>query len=301
MALAAGLAAVVVVGAGGFLLGRGTTERPPAVAAPRPVAQPAADPGLEEEQGDGGVLSRADVLALAATAADATASGRWASPKAIEELKAAEGRRFEIGLPFGCSGPVAEGSEVPTGWRYDEAEGVLRVRATPLAWTPEDWGTAAGPVEAEAIEGFWVARPWISGEACPDVSANAPRAGTEAVTLPGQTLAVAQFFTADGPRRGRRDGRAYQTSVKIAPESFDSAAGFRLRLSGRIGRTPGGTPVLCRQSGGAEQRPICVIAVILDEVSIVRGDDGATLATWNVDGQATEEGADISAAQKTDR
>lgn len=286
---------MLLVGAGGFLLGRGTTGREPAIAPPSPVAAPgsvavpapASPPAGEEPRG---ILGRADLLALAATAADAAASGRDASA----ELRPAAGRRFAMRLPFGCAGPAGEGSEAATGWRYDEGEGVLRVRAAPITWMAEDWRTAAGPVAADAIEGFWVSRPWTSSEACPSVSGNPLAAGTEAVTLPGQTLGVAQFFTADGSRQGRRDGRAFETSARIAPEAVNAGAGFRLRLSGRIDRIPAigqaaNRPVLCRQPGGPEQRPICVIAVTLDEVAIERGADGEALATWNIDGQEAPE------------
>lgn len=278
LALASGMAAILIVGGGGFLLGRSTSERPAVVASPLPIVVPAPAPSPITTDAARRVLNRADLIALAATAADAASAGR-ATPA---EIISAEGRRFEVRLPFGCGGPAAKGSDAAMRWRYDENEGVLRVHVAPVVWAPEDWWTAPPP-SVEAIEGFWIARPWSSSEACPAATGEASVAGAESVTLPGQTLAVAQVFVAGGARQGRRDGKPFETSARLAPDSFDGSRGLRVRLAGRIGGVPGGGPALCRQPGGAEQRPICVIAVAIDEVAIEHPVTGETLATWSVD------------------
>src|SRR5699024_1393178 len=108
----------------------------------------------------------------------------------------------------------------------------------------------------EAIEGFWIRRPWTSSEDCP-VGGNRPTAlGVEPVMLPGQTLALGQIFFADGARRGRRNDAPYETSVRVPENELDASEGFRLRIRGRIVRTRGIGPIQCPQPTNSEQRPI---------------------------------------------
>jgi len=65
--------------------------------------------------------------------------------------------------------------------------------------------------------------------------------------------------------------------------ALDTSRGFRLRISGRIARLPGTGAVRCHQPSGAEQRPICLVGVSIDEVAIDNPASGETLATWNID------------------
>lgn len=280
LALAGALAAALIVGGAGFLLGRGTSERTQVVVAP-PVAAPAPVPTPEPEPALRGALGRADLIALAAAAADAAAAGRDPG----NEIAAADGRRFEVRLPFGCAGPAGEDSNAAMRWRYDTEDQALRIHVAPVTWTAQDWwaGEAAGGVEA--VEGFWITRPWTSSEACPSGGDRPAATGAEPVTLPGQTLALGQIFFADGARSGRRDGEAYETVVRVPEDALDASDGFRLRLSGRIARTRGAGPVRCRQPAGPEQRPICLVSVVLDEVAVENPATAATLATWSVSGR----------------
>jgi hypothetical protein len=275
LALAGALLAAIAVGGAGFLLGRSTSERPPAAIAP-PVAGPAPKPAPEPVVG--GVLGRADLIALAAAAADAAAAGREPGPGIAQ----ADGRRFELRLPFGCDGPSGEGDAAPMRWRYDPKDQALRIAVEPSAWTAPDWWPADGAGDVEAVEGFWVERPWTSSEACPQGGDRPAPGGTEAVTLPGQTLAVGQIFLADSGRGGRRDGKPYEAVVRVAEDRLDPSGGFRLRISGRIARAGNAGPVHCRQPAGPEQRPICLVSVVVDEVAVENPASGETLATWNV-------------------
>lgn len=283
VALAIGVAAVILVGGGGFLLGRVTTERPPAIVTPAPVAKPT--PAPEPEPATRGVLGRADLIALATLAADATASGR--EPAA--ELADADGRRFEIRLPFGCDGPAGENSNAAMRWRYDAEEEALRFHVAPFIWTAEDWWREGAPDGIEAIEGFWITRPWTSSEGCPTGGDRPVATGAEPVTLPGQTLALGQVFFSEGARGGRRGDQPYQSVIRMAEDELDGSAGFRLRLSGRIARMAGAGTVRCRQPAGPEQRPICLIGMALDEVAIENPANGETLATWSVAQRAAPE------------
>lgn len=273
LVLAGALGAAIAVGGAGFLLGRATSERPPAAAAP-PVAL--AVPKPPPESVASGVLGRADLIALAAAAADAAAAGRDPGP----EIAQADGRRFELRLPFGCSGPAGEDGAGAMGWRYDSKEQALRIQVDPNIWTAQDWWPADAASGVEAIEGFWIERSWTSSEACPEGRPAA--AGAESVTLPGQTLALGQVFLAESGRGGRRDGKPYETVVPVAEDQLDTSRGFRLRISGRVARTGNAGLVRCRQPAGPEQRPICLVSVVMDEVAVENSASDAVLATWSL-------------------
>lgn len=284
LALAGGIAAVLIVGGGGFLLGRGTSERQVIIAPQPPAARPPAIIAPPAEVAAKDTLTRTDLIALAAKATDAFAAGGSAPSEVLE----AAGRRFDIRLPFGCEGSTGKDSAAPMRWRYDADRKALRLHVAPTSWAIEDWwpDSAAAPKTIDGIEGFWITRPWTGSETCPP-GGQPVAAGMTPLTLPGQTLAVAQFFSADDARQGRRDGKAFETVLKVEPDALQTAQGFRLRITGRITNIPGGGPALCRQTAGAEQRPICVIATEVSEVAIENGATGAVLATWSTDRKGT--------------
>ncbi len=171
------------------------------------------------------------------------------------------------------------------GWRYDSENEVLRVRIAPSRWTAEDWSAAGSGAQVEAIEGFWIPRPWMSSESCPKTGDRSGPPGSEPVTLPGQTLAIGQVFFAGGARGGRRDGEPYGATIRLSEDALDTSMGFRLRLAGRISRAQGLGPVRCRQPAGPEQRPICLVSVTMDEVAIENPATNEILATWTLDGR----------------
>ena len=284
IALAGGLAAAILVGGAGFLIGRGTTERAPVVVAPAPVTPLATV--TPEPPPERGVLGRPELIALAAAAADAAAAGR--DPAAA--IGEAEGRRFELRLPFGCNGPAGEASTAAMRWRYDAEDNALRLHVAPAVWAADDWWASSAPSGIEAIEGFWIMRPWTSGEACPPGGDRPAAVGVDPVTLPGQTLAIGQIFSAEGARGGRRDGKAYEAVVRVPKDELDTSGGFRLRVSGRIARIANAGAVRCQQPAGPEQRPICLVGVVMDEVAIENPANGETLATWTVAQRDASEG-----------
>ena len=275
LALTGALAAAIAVGGAGFLLGRATSERPPVAVAP-PAAAPAPKP--VPEPAAIGILGRADLIALAAAAADAAAAGREPGP----EIAQADGRRFELRLPFGCTGPAGDDSAAPLRWRFDPKAQALRINVDPVAWTAQDWWPAGEAGGVEGIEGFWIARPWTSSEACPPGGDRPAAAGTEPVTLPGQTLALGQIFLAEGGRGARRDGKPYEAVIRVAEGDLKASQGFRVRITGRVARSGSFGPVRCRQPAGPEQRPICLVGVAIDEVAVENSASGETLATWSV-------------------
>lgn len=273
LAIAASLAAIVIVGGAGFLFGRSTvpalTPATPPAAAPAPALPEKPEPTTEN------TLGRSDLIALGNASAQAAADRAALPGDMLERV----GRRFELLLPFGCDGPAAANSEAPLRWRYDTAASALRIHVAPVTWVPGDWWPdPSAPIEA--MEGFWIERPWSSRETCSSPAADALTPGIEPVTLPGQTLAIVQLISRDTPRQIRRDGKPYEAVVRLAPDPVDRDRGLRIRVAGRIGRFPDGQPVRCRQPGGREQRPICLVAVTTEEVAIENPATGETLAEW---------------------
>jgi hypothetical protein len=281
--IASAILAAIAVGAAGFLFGRSTVEpthAPPAVTPAQPISSPAPAPVLPTVQRP---LSRAELIAAANSAADAFAAGR-PLPESVTGLV---GRDFELRLPFGCPGASQLGAGA-LSVQYDQAAETLRARAEPVRWVPQEWlpnqenMPEAAPV-AESIEGFWIPRPWTSSEACPPT--RPASTGVEVSPVPAeQTLGIAQFFTADESRVGRRDGKAYQAVESVAPGALEMGRGLHLRLRGKLARAPGGGPILCRAPSAT--RPTCLLVVAFDEVAIELA--GASLATWDVSSQTRE-------------
>ncbi len=275
--------ALIAAGAGGFALGRnsaGTLAAPPAAPPPAPAAPPEPIAVLPADQPP---LARAGLIAAAARAADAFAAGQ----KLPTELTELAGRDFDVRLPFNCPGGPPAGSSGLSA-EYDNTAEALRVRAEPVSWSPEEWlaraaggGEAAGKVDA--IEGFWIARPWTSSEACPPATP-APPAGQAEPAEAERTLGIAQIFTTESSRVGRRDGEAYQAVEPVTAGALDVSLGLQLRLRGKLARAPGGAPILCRAASG--MRPACLVIVALDQVAIENPATGATLATWDVSSQS---------------
>lgn len=244
---------------------RAAPEAPDAATVP---AEPVKPPVLAPVP----VLDRAQLIAAADRAAAAFALGR----PAPEENVALAGRRFVLALPFGCGGPAAAADALGEfGWFHDEARGTLRAQATPQVWTEAPWAAAlAGSGEVEAIEGFWIRRPWMRDAACP--------AGTSDVgdpTLPNETVGIARLFAPDSRRATRRNGEPYRLTAKMAAEELPDARGLRLVVEGRLAADPARAPVAC-WSRGPDQRPICILIGQFERVAIVAPGSGKALAEW---------------------
>lgn len=259
--MAAGVIAVAL-GAGGYLLGRGSVEAlpPPAPEAPVVIrnAQPVQVPDV--------LLQRADLIRLATASADAAAGG----PKVEDSLA---GRRFVIRIPFGCAGPTPD-PEAPFGWSYDAEQQTLRVRVTPQQWAEVPW--VAGKLQdrdVESVEGFWLPRPWTRSEACPAQQSASP--GERA-----SSLGIAQFFAAGSSRVGRHE--ELELVERVPPEELRAGAGFLLLLEGRVARVPGGEETVLCHAAGAYERPICLVAAEFDRVAIENPATQQTLAQWQL-------------------
>ena len=271
LAIAAGLAAFIAIGAGGFLLGRDTAPKAPP---PAPAPVTVIPPPIPVQPQSPRLWGRAEISDLARRAADALSSGQ----PLPDDIAAAVGQRFDLSLPFGCSGPADKDSTAPMRWRYDEAAGILRVHVRPIAWKAADF---ALPAEGDGYdaEGFWMQRPWSTSDQCPAPAKAASPQQEDAAPAPDQSLALAQFGQNDGNDLWRH-GRPFEKVLRLAAEDFDPSRGLRLRLIGRIEQVPGNGPVHCVQPLGLEQRPACVIAMTLREVRMEIAGAAAPIAIW---------------------
>lgn len=224
-------------------------------------------------------LSRADLVKAAAEAASAYAAGTV--PTDADPLA---GRSFSVRLPFGCSGPVPgdaernEGSGLAT-WAWAPDRAAIRLRMTPSDWTGSALLAEAGTADKwEAVEGFWIPRPWLTSDTCPLVQADPLQAG--APTISPQTVGLAAVFETGGSRRGRRNGRAYEHVIRPTDEAplASPKGGYRMLLEGRITAFPSGRAVTCR-APGPDQRPVCIVAAQLDRVAF-EDSSGDMLSEW---------------------
>jgi hypothetical protein len=235
-------------------------EQAPEPAAPDPPK--AAAVGVPAPE----VLDRAELLVAVGSAAAAFAAG--APPP--QQAAALEGRRFALKLPFGCGWPQTEAGR--TGYRLDPVRGTLKVTvaAEDLSKTP--WAALlADGREVEAVEGFWIRRPWMAAEACPAVAARPGGAPSPEV------VGLAEVFVAGGSRVLRRGARAYEVTRRHPGDRPPPAGGFRVAVEGRIAQA-GGRPIRC-SADHPDQRPVCLALVEFDRVAIEDA-AGETLGAW---------------------
>jgi hypothetical protein len=250
------------------------------------IPLPAPEPPIQREQ----------LLLAAMKAASAYATG--ADDSAIQ--KELIDRKFEFRIRFGCADEAQDSPNAPFYWKLDHASGALKVRVTPRLSADDPPVKALAGEAFETVEGFWVRRPWLLTPTCPvtDVtpadspnqptgqspgaSANSGAAATAATSREAavrQTLGIAQFFTANGPRTMRRSGRPYEATKKLAAGDVPRG-GFDFVLTGRLAPLPNGRIIACTHSP-VEERPSCIVSVEFGKVSIERADTHEQLALWS--------------------
>jgi len=255
-------------------------------------------------------MGRAALLQAVAQAASAEAGGLDDG----EVQRKLDGQQFEVRLRFGCRGPTdsAAAKTKTLSWRFDEKDRTLRLRATPDLSRDQPLPGLVAADAFEAVEGFWIPRPWLLQPGCPVVPAPvpvqmpqtakppkspaAPKAveGTKppteadsASSAPAATVqhrvGIAQFFSETDSRTLRRDGRPYEATKSLAEGQAPSPQGYDLVLSGRLKRLPDGRVIACRVEQ-AEQPPQCIVSADFDRVWIERPDTKETIAEWSAGG-----------------
>lgn len=245
--------------------------------APSPAPAPTATPVVTVAPAP--TLDRAGLLQAMDEAASAFSGGREVTDASLV------GRRFLVRQAFGCGAPAAS----PAGAPLQGLAGLTRGaagRTLKLALAPGDW-TASPPFPDavgawEAAEGFWLSWPWLRGDGCPRVP-DSRSAADETTVLPPhspQTAGLAAVFEKEGSRLGRRNGRAYEFTIRgegdLSP--VPSPAGYRFVLEGRMAAFEDGSAIRCR-APGPEQRPACIGAVRLERVAFETA-EGKVLSEW---------------------
>lgn len=265
---------VVAAAAVGLLLASCQRDAEPVAPPPEPTG-PATKGSVSPPLNP--ALDRRELLAAVARAASDYAAG--VAPAASNPLV---GRQFDIRLAFGCEGaetPPADGAgDGLARWSWGPDRETIRLSLTPGDWARSALIAGAGQDQWEAVEGFWVSRPWMTADGCPSIRAD-PLASGPAAASP-QTVGLAAVFETGGSRLGRRNGRAYAHTIRQAGDAPLIAldAGYRVRLQGRVAAFPDGRAIRCR-AANPNQRPVCVAAIQLDRVAFETATGGA-LSEW---------------------
>lgn len=243
-------------------------------------------------------VDRAALLAAVAEAASAAAAGTTVAP----ELRALDGRQFEVRIRFGCRGPSTEATSNWLSWSYDPESRIVRVQARPTISGDEPLVARIAGEDVEAAEGFWIPRPWLLQPVCPAAAAvqsavereppqsNAVAAagtaaddeddGERSEPLPiRQRVGIAQFFTETDSRTGRRDDRPYQARHTLDEGQAIGSQGFNLVLSGRLRAVPGRGVIEC-SAANADSPPDCIVSAEFQRVWIEQPETREVIADW---------------------
>lgn len=230
-------------------------------------------------------LDREEILRAVGKAASAAALGQ----DDRDEQRELDGDRFAIRLRFGCPSSEPPVENGPFSVRYDSERRKLQVRASPDLTGGEPWIAALDGNGIEAVEGFWMRRPWLLSAGC-QVSGQAPTTAppqdtdgsSQPMPIAGNEwrVGIAQFFKATESRTRRRDSRAYEVTKILADGQAAPTHGFDLILSGRLRQLPSGQVIVCNVAS-RRLPPECVVSVSYDQVRIERADTQETLAEWS--------------------
>lgn len=220
-------------------------------------------------------LDRAALLAAVAGAADAVASGAALPPSNA----ALTGRSFILRMPFGCGGEMVDDEKQKSwaGWTFNPKSRALRLTARPSEFAEAEWvKQLAGEMPFDAVEGFWIRRPWTRADQC---GAGDGALSDAALSGPAQRLAIAQFYSPQGSRTLRRGVRPYSSTIKLEEGQSPSSSGYQIQLEGKLSGFADGQPVHCIQQDPAIA-PRCLIAVQFERVAFVAPGSDDSIVEW---------------------
>jgi hypothetical protein len=128
----------------------------------------------------------------------------------------------------------------------------------------------------EAVEGFWIPRPWQNGDRCPARTADPLQA--EPPTPSPQTVGLATVFGPNSSRLNRRGERPYELTLPVS-DAARPTQGLQLVLEGRLTALPDGRLIACR-SASPDQRPVCLIGAQIDRVAVRDPASQRSLGEW---------------------
>ena len=252
------------------------------------VEEPVPEPVLPAAPGQ---LDRRALLLAVADAASAAGLGRDDSAKQRE----LDGKPFEVRIRFGCPAEAmpARPADGPFRIRFERDTRTLRIGATPDLQLDAGVLASMAGAEVEAVEGFWMYRPWLLADGCPrsagqaatplaeESDAKVPSGAAEPPARSGtvQRVGLAQFFTGSDSRTRRRHERPYELTEVLDEREVPSPNGYNLVLSGRLRTPPGGRVISCRPLA-ALAPPECVVSAQFDRVRIEHPGTGSVLAEW---------------------
>lgn len=255
---------------------------PPQANVEEPAAEPVQQlpnvPRLES-------LDRGAVLAAVAQAASAHAAG--ADDSATQ--RALDGRQFELRIRFGCGGPSPALREQWLGWSFDEEKRTLRVRARPTLASDDPLVQELGARGFEAVEGFWIPRPWLLEALCPAAVAATPALAADGLLDDAEVeeplprwprIGIAQFFSETDPRTDRRAMRPYEAVKTLVAGALVASQGFDLVLSGRLKALQNKAVIACAAKG-AQSPPECIVSADFDRVWIEMPGSRDVIAEWS--------------------
>jgi hypothetical protein len=260
---------------------------------PVPVPLPVADAPLDRQA----------ILLAASQAASNYALGK----DDADAQRKLDGKRFSIRMRFGCRNSQKTAASQPRSWSFDEKRRVLSfkimldvdIERSPAAGSPQ--------AEVEAVEGFWIERPWMLQAGCPrpetaqvttepaspkgssserSAKPDQPAEPVEPTSTsvesaePWRQVGIAQFFLDTDARTHRREHRAYETTKVLAAGVAPSPQGYDLVVAGRLRRLMDGRVIACRiDKPGVPPR--CLVSIQMENVSIETPGGGGTVATWS--------------------
>lgn len=220
------------------------------------------------------ILDRSALLEAAAKTASDYAAGKGID----DQISALAGRRFELVLPLGCGGPLAEEGPVENGWRYDADSGILQAAFPSSIMAISNYfdGNSEGQASKDLLgRGFWIEREWLRDAVCP-----VDNGQKEALSVPvdNPSVAIGEIETADAPRANDRDGADYRVSKRVDLADAPDDQGLRIVISGRL-MTDRNAPIQC-ESFHKDQRPVCLIFARFDRVALTNASGAETYGEW---------------------
>jgi hypothetical protein len=232
-------------------------------------------------------FDRSRLLLTVARAASAHSAGL--ADQGIQ--RTLDGKQFEVRLRFGCDGPGPGNGGY--GWSLDPDGRTLRLRAVPTLSLGDEVVRSVAGDGVEAVEGFWLPRPWLLQAACPggrpasqlpsdaQVSEGDPAATTAPAPSIAPRIGIARFFTAEDARTGRRINRPFEAVKQLAEGERAGQDGFDLVLSGRLRARGDGRVIVCAGSG-VDRPPDCIVSAAVDRARIERPEDQEIMAEWSL-------------------